>query len=703
MYLHTLLGCSPTPLAHYLKALGILRLAAEQKDPDARGFWKDDAFCLATKLSEEELERFFLDDYAPTPVVAPWNGGSGFWPKDNKSGIELLARSDAPRFAAYREAIRCVRESFRDLKETPKKEEKPRRIGSLRSELSEGAIAWLDAALMVGADVLRYPALLGTGGNDGRLDFTNNFMQRLMLDLFDEEGSPREAAQELLDAALFGRATKQGIPKLAIGQFLPAANAVNPWDFVLMIEGAIVLQVSAVRRLEGHELAQAAAPFAVQGRSSGYASASAADGSNGRGEQWLPLWSAPARFDEVKALFAEGRLKSGAKTVRQPVEAALAIRSLGSARGVESFQRYGFIERNGQANLAVPLGRWHVADDPALQPLREVIEWCERFLKKTAEESAALQTLARDLESACLDVCRDSRSPERWQSLLIRLGEAEDAIALRPSLHQGIKPLPRLSLAWVERAAAPSAEFRLALALASQSGDKSSNEAPEIRAHCLPFSRFNTFDATQAPRVVWSPAASLTDNLIAVLQRRLMESQRSDSKHLMLKSYWPASMTDIERFIAGDVDDRRIAALARGLMAVDFSRWDKALCDRIWERLRPEQTSDQEQERWLLSPLHALFRLCLLRAPLEDETVIPTSSAVLRLLASGQLSAAGRRAIQHLGAHGLRVKLTQTFGAPAFAQRLAATLAFPVSRRPQYRALVDAVTKPDAQEDAVTA
>ena len=70
-HLHVLKGCAPTPLANYLKALGILRLVGEQADPQARGWWEGERFCLLTTLSKEELERFFLEDYAPTPLVAP--------------------------------------------------------------------------------------------------------------------------------------------------------------------------------------------------------------------------------------------------------------------------------------------------------------------------------------------------------------------------------------------------------------------------------------------------------------------------------------------------------------------------------------------------------------------------------------------------------------------------------------------------------
>ena len=89
LHIHHLTGCSPTPLANYLKALGILRLVAEQSDASARGWWQDEHFCLLTRLSREELHAFFLDEYQPTPIISPWNKGSGFY-KLNDPGLEPL-------------------------------------------------------------------------------------------------------------------------------------------------------------------------------------------------------------------------------------------------------------------------------------------------------------------------------------------------------------------------------------------------------------------------------------------------------------------------------------------------------------------------------------------------------------------------------------------------------------------------------------
>jgi len=89
IYKHVLKGCSPTPLAHYLKALGLLRLVSEQKDSTCRGAWIDDHFVLATTLNREELKRFFLEEYEPTAMLAPWNGASGFYRTWDEKGKKL--------------------------------------------------------------------------------------------------------------------------------------------------------------------------------------------------------------------------------------------------------------------------------------------------------------------------------------------------------------------------------------------------------------------------------------------------------------------------------------------------------------------------------------------------------------------------------------------------------------------------------------
>src|ERR1700733_5996888 len=98
-------GCTIEPMAAYLKAVAVFRLVTEQADPTARGHWHGRAFCLDSEMNREALERFFLERYRPTPIVAPSNGGSGFSEGDRRGGIDAILASTSERFKDYRRAI----------------------------------------------------------------------------------------------------------------------------------------------------------------------------------------------------------------------------------------------------------------------------------------------------------------------------------------------------------------------------------------------------------------------------------------------------------------------------------------------------------------------------------------------------------------------------------------------------------------------
>jgi CRISPR-associated endonuclease/helicase Cas3 len=86
-------GCTTEPMAGYLKALAVFRLVSEQADSHARCWWAGNAFCLESKFDPDALSRFFLDEYLPTPIVAPWNGGSGFVEGDRRIGLDAILAS----------------------------------------------------------------------------------------------------------------------------------------------------------------------------------------------------------------------------------------------------------------------------------------------------------------------------------------------------------------------------------------------------------------------------------------------------------------------------------------------------------------------------------------------------------------------------------------------------------------------------------
>lgn len=744
LHVHDLTGCSPTPLAFYLKALGVLRLVAEQIDSTARGWWRDECFHLATRLSRDELTEFFLKAYAPTPLVAPWNGGSGFYPKDNKNGIKPIAASMAQRFEVYRSAIDECRRLVGRAKASPKDEDKQAMLRECRRTWRGPTLAWLEAALvLIDTGEPAYPALLGTGGNDGRLDFTNNFMQRLgeLFDCESAEGEPRLETSALLGAAMF-HARQPGLQASAIGQFFPGAagganssvgfvgdSLVNPWDFVLMLEGAILFASAVTRRMTTDSLPQAAAPFAVYASAAGFASAT--EGEKNRGEQWMPLWSQPATCRELTALISEGRCQVQDRPAQRPLDVARAIARLGVARGITAFERYAYIERNGQANLATPLGRWSVPDRPA--PNRELLDqiapWVDALRRAGNDKNApaAIGRAARRCEDAMMSCCRDANRADRWQALLIALGEAERLMTCSPRSTGKTKLQPLaaydggLSPGWLLAAGDGSPELRLALAFASQHGIRVSRERDRsepdrgdpIRRHFLPL------DEPQRGRdAVWRPrkfavageqlcfdadvvcvANDFGRDAIALMRRRIITAHRdlADYFPMIPASAVASSLQDIHAFLDDDVDCSRLLALARPLMALDWTAFSQKT-DEVRERLGfPDRRAEREAAGSLA--LFGLLRLCHhwepvpvptpkqepIRGESGDEAAwldrpIRVEPAIHQRLAAGDLRSAVQLAVRRARASGLRAHLTDAVGDAALARRLAAALAFPIDR-----------------------
>jgi len=599
-------GCTPTPLASYLKGLAVLRLVAEAGaevggDPDATGFWRNDAFVLCTRLTDVELRNFFLECYRPTPLVAPWNGGSGFYPKDNTDGISALDNSTAGRFAPYRQAISAARQVVAGfgLKESPKQEQKADFLQSLRNTAPEALLRWMDAAVILSGDDPRYPPLLGTGGNDGRLDFTNNFMQRLAELIDVSSGFPKGDAGESLDSALFGRRTTT-LADRAIGQFSPGAaggpNAtsafegearINTWDFVLMLEGAVLFSASTARKLESGDPAILAAPFTVRSRAGTAGSASAVDDEDARGEIWMPLWSTPFSIDELRCLLSEGRAALNGKPTRDGLDFARAVAGLGVDRGIDSFQRYGFLMRSGKAFLATPLNRIKVQRNPDADLISELERrnWLASVQRYARDENApnAFRSAARQLDTALFALTQHS-SRAALQNVLRHVGRIEAALSLSAKSQEAVRaPVPRLSQAWAIKAggerAIDSAEFRIAMALAGlRIVDGNGRSLLHARTHLAKITEPLNAEGDRK----WEPTSSLavwgagplTENLGALLHRRRLEAANNNAEGEALASTAGATCDDIADFVAGTTNDTRIAELLAGLACVDLHRID---------------------------------------------------------------------------------------------------------------------------------
>jgi len=579
-----LAGCTPTPLANYLKALGVLRLLGS-KHSTTRGCWRGDRFVLQTSLEMCGVLEYFLEDYEPTPVMAPWNGGSGFYAKDNKDALRSLCESTSPRLAAYRQCLVLAEEALAPFSrdESPKGEDKARLLLSLRSSLPESALGWFDASVLLSASAPQYPPLLGTGGNDGRLDFTNNFMQRLGDVSSLTGGLPPPMSREWLGMALFS-ATSSALVKRAVGQFSPgqaggpnaatgfeADAAINPWDFVLMIEGALMFAAAAVRRNADDPFGVLSYPFTVRAVGAGAGSLGEGDAASSRGELWLPIWRQPASHTEVRALLSEGRVALGKKPARDALDFARALHRLGGYRGVQGFQRFALVMRAGKAYLAAPLARVNVSEAPHADLLHDLDQsnWLERFRQFARGDNTPQRflVLRRQLEDRIFDLSGREPTPAEMQSMLVLLGSIQHALAASSKAREAVAPVPRLSERWVSAADDGTPEFRIARALA---GLRGTGDAPlPLRAQIHPvqrqFNQWMTPDAGETVRVCAGRKGRLIADMAAWLERRLWLMDRLEMSDKPLASPAGAMLDDVAAFLESDAMDARIAALLPGL------------------------------------------------------------------------------------------------------------------------------------------
>ncbi len=701
-------GCTSRPLAGYLSGLGVFRLVSEQVDPAARAAWVRGALELTSTLDRTALLAFLRDDYRPSPVLSPWNGGSGFFPSTKSKGMDAIAESEDARLADYRAGIDAARDVLAalSLSDKPDKEAKAQLIELLRAELPEASLHWLDAALALTADGPRFPPLLGTGGNDGRLDFSNNFMDRLMdvLGPVDDGRKGKallETRESWLMAAVLGEA-RPNLTKNAVGQFDPGssggANAgpgtsadslVSPWRFVLMLEGALVFAAGATRRLESTGPGALVFPFSVRASTGGHASATDPESQSGRDELWLPIWTQPVALPELTALLREGRARVGRRSAETAVDFARAVSRLGVTRGIAAFERYSFQERNGLAYQAVPLGTWPVRRNPSVDLLDPLDRWLTTLRRATTakEAPAALARCRRAVEEAVLALCRAPDSPERVQTLLIALGATarQQVRSWSYCTDRGdnlyrLPPIPWLSADWLFKARTPGPTFRLAAALAGKGLRRAISPLDPTRARA-------TWVHPRPKTVPWVDG-DLLRSLDAWLRRELLAEEPPDVPPFRVH------LEDLARWWADPSLDRPVQDLAHGLMLV---------------HPRHFPARNGHASAWM-PPLFGLLHVVHDPRTVAGRTVPQTSAMVLRALV-GDADGASRIALRRLRASGLPLNLhtgprTQrpidALPMPSgHTRRLAAALAFPLSDAAREQVLAGLLAHvPSASDDS---
>jgi CRISPR-associated protein Csx17 len=592
---HLLPGLRPEPLASYLAGLGLIRVLGEQADPDATAEWAADG--LAIEATVPDLATWLADEYVPAPVISPWNGGSGFGAKDKEPVVRIAAIREHPsaRLDPLREALRVAdavvaRARERGWMGADGVKDKGAVVLELRNTCPDALLPWIDASIVLAGDEVYFPPILGTGGNDGRLDFSTNFHQQV-LDVMGTSASRRVQALGWASDLLAGTQQQQlgGAP---VGQFDPgsaggpgssqfgaADSLANPWSYILCFEGAMMFAASAARRNQ-HGAGRAAMPFTVNPSPDG--SSSGAAGEESRGEVWAPVWARAFTLAEVRQLFAEARASWRGRPARQAVDFYAATRSLGVSRGIDEFTRFGLQRRNGLAFTAVPLDRVIVREEPSVRLAAEVEDWVSRV--GTGDASTAVGEALRGFRAAHLAFARDPGA-SRLAAMLAALTTLEMAVGrgsrARDSVQVRYVPPADKFLQLLRGDESP--ELRVAVGVASCATLPRDGSTRTMREILLPIDPGRKW--RDAPLVPGFGTRPLTDVLADVLvwRSRTAPDERDAARFrgvATFRSGVPVPAADLHALARGEdeLDARKLDLMLRACLALNWRsarhRWD---------------------------------------------------------------------------------------------------------------------------------
>lgn len=613
------LGLGAGTMMSYLAALGLFRaLAKGGLNPRVR--WVNgspeltfDGESGSLLDDTEKIAEFLVHAYEPTPIMSPWNGGSGFGEKDKnqRKALDAVTKSGIRRlsdFPASRQAIQQVQATL-GTKLTDKDFNKKLFVAELRNWLPDSALEWLDAAVVLTTEGVTFPVLLGTGGNDGRLEFSSNFHQRL-INVLPELGATERTSLAWARDLLTGTSTTGRVPGAA-GQFDSLAggsantspsddteSSVNPWEYVLMIEGATFFASSAVRRA-GHTSSpgRAAMPFTVFGSPDG--PLPGANNEESRGEVWTPLWDRAATYREIRALFRRAKAAWNGNTAVQATDMYAAIRSHGVDPLVTSFTRFQIVQRNGLSYAAVAADTVKVKQKAGIELLIPIQGRARAFGRAESGNAVAAR---RHFESAATRFAREVNAESllallaaqtAFELAIVRSGGSRESVLAVRGMASVDEVLPILA-----DSLRAEPELRLAASIASGSfpargtpgaGAPDTAAAPDtgatasaasllpLRELLLGHSPTSRSDEWTLPPITGLGVQPLTSLLADVAVWRDQHADLSSTgaarglRYLTRYGFLP-HWTDAHRWLAGDLNDSRIELAFCAFLSVDWWR-----------------------------------------------------------------------------------------------------------------------------------
>ena len=678
-------GCNATPIASYCKSLGIFKIL-NKKDSTIRAYWKNDKFILVTNLTKKDILNFIINDYTPTPILGPWS-----YNKYNKV-VEELKNTDNPKFDSYKNEVTKTNQIIsgffkfngKNMCEYTIKERndylKNNKIDFLnlcRNELSDETVYWLDTAFALHGKRYDCGPILGSGGNDGNYNMSENFLSCL-IKLFSNKYHHKY--KEWIELSLFNNITSLKDSDKVLknitghnpnhndsyvsGWSVNNKNK-NPCDYVLMIEGMMLFAGSISKRQSKNSTSKTSFPFTVS------KSHMLGDiNEDNRGVILSPIWNNYITYKELEYMFTEGRLQFGdGKHTNNDIESDKAITSLGVDISISQFKKTYIQNRKGDAYLYIDGDPINVQFNPNVNLLNDLDVWYNIEKK----ESNTFKHIIYEYNNTISQFC--NKKIELIDILPI-IGKLERHIALFES---DIPPL-KLKSNWFESCYDGTSEFRIASSIASI-GDKNNMS---IRENLEPIQYDKKWKFTKDfTSYVWKEEDNLLNNLSRVLYRRALDGKINSCDSLPIKGSIYAKISDIVKFLNGELDMKKIADLILPLSIIleDYKKY-------------PPWYNDPKINYMPLPEVYSILKL--IHPPSYNEN-IPFDNSIISLLDAQKLSQAYLNTSNILATHGLTPKTyqknivmpEQLNFSKSLEKHIMASLLFPISEQDRCKIIQD--------------
>jgi CRISPR-associated protein Csx17 len=487
---------------------------------------------------------------------------------------------------------------------------------------------------------------------------------------------------------------------------------VSPWEMVCACEGFEFLAGSSSRRLSLRSRAMAGFPFVVESE------APASENLCGKylAEFWAPVWERVFSIAELHGLFARGRVALNGKGALTAAAISGAILDGGTDAGIAEFRRFALIETTSSKSFetrlqsSVPAKRHN---NPLTgTALSRIVALRDSLPGEKRSPKGWIFTGLRAPLDAALIAFAEKPTPESGRTVVDGMIDALRK-ADRNRKHRASKSQIQFQLLpgqWAtslltDDCSDASAEARIGLALATLWAGKQTGKTKKVSAApLLPYwlgveqrGSYCSIPEAVPFRRVWG-ADTLTANLTAVLQRRLIEEDPAAEPPF--NSWYRACVDigDIEAWLSGALDD---AEVERWMMRFSLFDWNKDSVASVGKLLgHADQLGVVSGSLALFALFKPLFQSWLLSALLpagskREAAKTGPLPGIAAQLARGDVTAAAQLARNAYRAAGIEpAKLHSHEFACDDSQRLLAALLIPAQRRGITEDTFDGLNRP---------